>query len=224
MRGYFIMNIHVVNISGDAITVLNAARVSYNKQTKWEDDGRLSDRDVNLLNYLWSNRHTSPFEHVSVTFHIRAPIFVARQWMRHRTQSYNEWSARYMEIDVKFYHPTRWKYQSKDNKQGSAGFLSIEDDSKAHKMYIESCRIAKDTYKRLLDMGIAREQARMVLPVSMYTEFYATANLLNWFKFFDLRSDKHAQYEIRTLSKEAESQLHDRLPYLMAVYEHHKSH
>ena len=175
--------------------IVQAARVSYGKGlTEYE-------RDKKLINYLWKNEHTSPFEQVIVKFHISCPLFVARQWMRHRTASYNELSGRYSVIPDKWYIPLNARIQDEKNKQSSIP----TSNSKKSKIMIEKmtncCTQMYEIYKQLIEIGICREQARMILPQNMYTEFYVTMSLRNWFHFLKLRLDKSAQYEIRVYAE-----------------------
>lgn len=183
--------VRLVGRMGTDQTIINAARVSYDgdqqERPQWRDD--------NLIKYLLKNHHTSPFEHVTFTFEVKAPIFVARQWMRHRTWSFNEISARYAKLDEDHYKPTFWRGQSDDNKQMSEG--GIDDPEYAHQYYDSLMDYAWATYQQLIDLGVSREQARAVLPVGVNTRFYATTNLHNLLRFVRLRDHEHAQPEIQ---------------------------
>lgn len=180
--------ITLIDWSGGDLTAVNAARVSFGRTR-----GMVSDKDRKLLRYLAENRHTSPFEHCSVTLRARVPLFVARQWMRHRTQSYNEVSRRYTSEDIRIYIPSELRAQAADNRQCSEGVVN-EKNALAEYEYI--VLRARESYDRMLAYGVAREQARAVLPQAMYTEFYATANVLNWIKFIELRDHEGAQQEM----------------------------
>lgn len=182
--------IRLVDSMGDDQSIINAARVSYH------GDGQLRPewKDDKLIKYLLKNRHTSPFEHVTLTFEVKAPIFVVRQWMRHRTWSFNEISARYVKLDEDHYKPTFWRGQSEDNKQMSDG--TIDDPELAHQFFDSLMDYAWVTYNQLVDLGVSREQARSVLPVGVNTRFYATVNLHNLLQFVRLRDHEHAQPEI----------------------------
>lgn len=187
--------VRLVDHMGDDLSVVRAARQSYNAAWRaGEDEGS----DAKLIRYLWKNSHTTPFEAVTFTFEVHAPIFVFRQWHRHRTWSYNELSARYTELADEFYTPSPdiVGYQSKSNKQGRSVEQRPEIDMELD-LYEQSCKISFETYLRLLSMGWPRELARSVLPVSTYSNMFATVNLLNLLKFLTLRTDPHAQYEIR---------------------------
>lgn len=185
------MNIDLVDYVGDDLTVANAARVSYGRATS-----SLTDADVKLISYLMKNKHTSPFEHVIFTFRIEVPIFTARQFMRHRVWSFSEISYRYKEPDMKFFLPDQWRKQSSDNKQVTEGALDAENQVLANTYANAVYEHARHAYQELLDLGVGRELARIVLPVGLYTEFYGTVNLHNLFHFLDLRDHKHAQQEI----------------------------
>ena len=137
---------------------------------------------------------------VEFKFHIRAPLFVARQWMRHRTASVNEISARYSIVEDHFWKPTAWRTQGKHNLQGSEEDLPLEESNEIQEMYQNGCNVAYAIYTQMLEKGVAREMARSILPVSMMTEFYWKVNLHNLLHFITLRSDWHAQEEIRVLS------------------------
>lgn len=184
--------VRLENHMGDDLAVVRAARVSTGKDTEG-----LGGREVKLINYLMKNRHTSPFEHVVFTFHAKAPIFTARQWMRHRTGSFNERSARYSEMEDDFFIPDEFLTQSETNKQASGVPLSRRAQDEAFYVFNSAYMHAYDAYRDLLGLGVSREEARMVLPVNLYTEFYWTVNLHNLLHFVSLRMDKAAQKNIR---------------------------
>lgn len=173
-----------------------AARVSHGRDGKTGED---LSRDIKLTKFLADNKHTTPFEHLSVTFKVICPLFVAREWMRHRTQSYNEISMRYTSDPVgKMWFPDVWRKQSSKNHQSSTGEVDRQED--ATEVLAEVYRACVDGYNKLLTMNVCREQARAAIPVGNTTEFYATANLLNWSKFCRLRCAEDAQFEIRVLA------------------------
>ncbi|HJZ23963.1 MAG TPA: FAD-dependent thymidylate synthase [Candidatus Babeliales bacterium] len=184
-----ISSIELIRISGSDIDIVNAARVSYGKHVT-----QISDNDHKLITYLLKHRHTSPFEHNQLSFRIKAPIFVVRQWMRHRMNSYNEISYRYVKAKLEFYIPSYWRYQDTINRQGSAGQFN---DTPLLEQYRESLQVSAQTYERLLQSGVAREIARGVLPLCTYTEFIFTCNLHSFMNFLELRAKLEAQYEIR---------------------------
>lgn len=182
--------VKLVDFLGGDISVVNAARVSFGSAAKDEK------RDRILIHYLLENSHMSPFEHSVFQFCIKCPIFVARQWMRHRWCSYNEISARYSEVKDEFYVPEKFRVQDKSNRQGSLESENL-DNEKLIKEYKQCLQNSLDCYKKLLGEGVAREMARMVLPVSQYTQFYWTVNARSLMNFVVLRLDAHAQKEIR---------------------------
>lgn len=175
-------------------TVVRAARVSHGMGAKSPDEDR------KLIHYLLNHDHGTPFEHCSFTFHVKCPIFVMRQWVRHRIgQSFNEISGRYTQLKDEYYIPTTWRSPSKVNKQGSlASNVLMHETISA--VLTENCKQAFDNYQWYLKQGVANEMARMVLPVNIYTEFYWTVNARSLMAFIKLRSEKHAQWEIRQYS------------------------
>ena len=187
----------LVDHMGSDLSVVNSARVSFGKRT-WE----MRPRDAKLIKYLWEHKHSSPFRHATAQFHIKAPIFVLRQWMKHQVGcSWNEASGRYIEFDGDCHKPQFFRLQSKDNKQGSEGTLDLNSEQQAQEIYWDACDHALRQYRTLLDMGVCKEQARCVLPLSLYTECYWTASLQAVMHFLTLREDSHAQFEIREYAK-----------------------
>jgi len=182
--------VRVIDYMGDDSAIVQAARVSYGKGTKTVSEDR------GLIRYLMRNKHSTPMEMCEIKLHVKLPIFVARQWIRHRTANVNEYSARYSILDNEFYIPDILYVQSKDNKQGR-GEEYIEHpfvDQKDMESISSSCY---DIYENLLKQGVAREIARIVLPVNYYTEWYWKIDLHNLLHFLSLRADPHAQFEIR---------------------------
>lgn len=187
--------VKLIDHMGDDSSIVSAARVSYGKGTK------TVNQDRGLIRYLMRNRHTTPFEMVQLKFLVKCPIFVARQWLRHRSFSYNEYSGRYSIMSDDFYTPEekRIQTQSKTNKQGTDddGEFSLSTQMMMKIKMKESQESALKEYHNYLDINMSREIARNNLPVSNYTEFYMSGNLHNLFHFLKLRIDSHAQYEIR---------------------------
>lgn len=183
----------LVDYMGNDGAIVQAARVSYGKGTKTVND------DTGLIRYLMRHRHTTPFEMVEVKFIASMPIYVARQWVRHRTASINEYSARYSEVPEKFDIPEleRIGSQSTTNRQGREATLPEEAAKEFREDLEASSTSAYNLYQKHLKKGIARETAREFLPVNSYTEWYWKIDLHNLFHFLSLRMDKHAQYEIR---------------------------
>lgn len=187
--------VRLVDSMGSDLSIVRAARVSYD--AAWRA-GENEGSDRRLIRYLWRNAHTTPFESVTFTFEVKAPIFVFRQWHRHRTWSFNELSARYRELPEEFYVPDPDKIgaQSKDNKQGRT-HDPLDGAEFAAEMMRSTNKCSFAMYKKLLEKGVTRELARSVLPVATYSHMFATVDLLNLLRFLTLRCDAHAQYEIR---------------------------
>lgn len=156
--------------------------------------------DNGLLNYLFRNGHLSPIEFVKFTFKLKIPIFVARQLVRHRMMSMSEQSARYTEILDEWYEPTVFRLADNKNRQGSTSSLNNDDTLQARFIYNTTTHAAYKAYKDLLELGVAKEQARCLLPLSMYSQMMITIDLRNLFNFLKLRMDAHAQYEMRMLA------------------------
>lgn len=184
-----ISSVELVRVSGSDLDIVNAARVSYGKTSN-----TVSDRDKKLIAFLLDHNHTSPFEHNQFSFRIKAPIFVVRQWMRHRMNSYNEISYRYVKAALEFYIPPKWRSQDTKNKQASIGSFDNAEFTEKFKLAIAS---SVETYEYLLENGVGREIARSVLPLTTYTEFIFTCNLHSLFHFLKLRLHTGAQYEIQ---------------------------
>jgi thymidylate synthase (FAD) len=186
--------VRLIDYMGDDAAIVQAARVSYGAGTKKRSE------DAALIRYLLRHKHTSPFEMVEVKLHIKAPIFVARQWVRHRTASANEISGRYSILSDEMYLPddTQISFQATDNKQGRS-LTDVPEGlrQRVKELLLAGQREAYAGYQELIDAEIARELARIILPVSIYTEWYWKMNLHNLFHFLTLRTDPHAQFEIR---------------------------
>lgn len=193
--------------------ILEAARISYKSPSKGEE------ADRKLLGYLWNHKHTSPFEQCSITLNVKMPIFVMRQWVRHRTAKLNEMSARYTELPEEFYVPTQWRAQDTKNKQGSTGGFGESTNEYFSKITRQHTAEAFELYHGLLEDGVARELARMVLPVNVYTEIYWTMDLHNLLHFLRLREDSHAQWEIQKYGLAIREILEDLFPWTMGAYD-----
>ena len=190
--------VRLVDYMGGDERVVQSARVSYGEGTKSYRE------DAGLIDYLLRNAHTSPFEQVILTFHVKLPIFVARQWIRHRTARLNEVSGRYSVMKDEFYLPSPddMSLQSTDNKQGrSSEPLDSAHAEKIRASFAEDQKAAYATYSSLVEQGLARELARINLPLSLYTEWYWQIDLHNLFHFLELRLHTHAQKEIRLYSE-----------------------
>lgn len=191
--------VRLIDSMGSDLSVVRAARVSYNAEWRIGQD---AGSDTRLINYLWKNKHTSPFEAVQFTFEIQAPIFVLRQWHRHRTWSFNEVSARYTELPEVYYVPKPEEIgeQSKSSKQ--ARVLTQEPvDMLIPSMMDHAMAAAFEAYRLLLKRGVPRELARSVLPLATYSRMFATVDLHNLLRFLTLRTHPHAQLEIRVYAE-----------------------
>lgn len=188
-------HVRLIDVLGTDKRVVEAARISYRSPSKGEE------MDKGLIRYLLRKRHTSPFEQCSITFNIKMPIFIMRQFVRHRTFKLNEVSARYTKLPSEMYRPRRWKKQAVKNKQGSKGELSVLNHARANSMLQQGYAASYRAYEALLGLGISREQARIVLPVGIFTEIYVTVDLHNLMHFLRLRRDGHAQGEMRELAE-----------------------
>lgn len=184
-----VSSLSLIRASGSDVDIVNAARVSYGKFIT-----EVKERDRGLIRFLVEHNHTSPFEHNQLSFRIKAPMFVARQWMRHRMNSYNEISYRYVKAPLEFYIPPKWRYQDEVNKQASVGAF---DDAQALADYKKGLEVTRQAYESLLERGICRELARGILPVCTYTQFIFTCNLQSLTHFLKLRLNPGAQHEIR---------------------------
>lgn len=215
------MKVDYVSHMGSDLSVVNAARVSFNQESTWEQvptkllngvewdetiTETLSARDRKLVEYLAKHKHTSCFEHQVATLRLKVPIFIARQIQRHRTFSYNEVSRRYVDSAPEFYFPEKWRVKADNVKQGSGDeevtdYTSLWQFDSVKEDYSEHINSSVEFYNHLLAEGIAPELARTVLPQSMYTEFYMTGNLRNWAHFLHLRLDGHAQKEVQDVAQ-----------------------
>lgn len=196
-------HVSLVQSMGDELTIVNSARVSFGVEKQ-----ELDSRDRKLIKYLIKHRHTSTLEHNFATFLIEVPLFIRSQHHRHRTWSYNEISRRYTDYDMKFYYPSSFRMQSESNRQASTDdlvnpniFTGFGGEGSASDVVREHCSDSLELYEKLIKGGVAREQARMILPQNLYTKYYATANLNNILKFIDLRIHEGAQWEIQQLAK-----------------------
>lgn len=214
--------VRLVDSMGSDLSVVRAARVSYDAAWRAGDD---QGSDHRLIHYLWKNHHTTPFEAVSFTFEIKAPIFVFRQWHRHRTWSYNELSARYRELPEEYYlpHPEHIGQQSASSKQAREITHLEKNDLVARGVQVEEAKrmmqMSFAMYKTLLEAGWPKELARSVLPVATYSHMFATVNLLNLLKFLTLRCHSHAQYEIRVYAEAMRELIRPIVPVSVAAWE-----
>lgn len=208
--------VRLVDWMGSDQRIVQAARVSYGDGTKTVRE------DKGLIDYLMRHAHTSPFEQVQFTFHVKMPIFVARQIVRHRTAKLNEISGRYSILKDEFYEPdvSRMVKQSKDNKQGSSEELLEDADSILQSFKDEQFEMY-DNYQEYIQGGMAKEMARINLPLSIYTEWYWTIDLHNLFHFLKLRMDSHAQHEVRVYADAKFNLIKDIVPFACEAFEKH---
>ena len=197
--------IEVVDSLGNDLTVVNSARVSFGKRKeKWDKS------DERLVRYLAKHKHYSPFRHLQIQFHIKAPEFVMRQWYKHvvgiettsnsstKDHAWNEISGRYVEYD-EFYEPTEFRKQSEDNKQASDGLIELQSNTRS--LWESTQQNCISAYKEMLRRGMAKEQARTILPLTLYTEVYWTASFQAVMNFIELRNEKTSQIEIQEYAK-----------------------
>jgi thymidylate synthase (FAD) len=211
--------VRLVDFMGDDRRIVQSARVSYGSGEKSPEE------DKKLINYLMKNDHTSPFEQVVFTFHVKMPIFVARQWVRHRTARLNEISGRYSVMKDDFYIPELEdiRPQSKANKQGrdENSDLSIETKQAIHDQMKNEHTWSYSNYEEYINDGVAKEIARINLPLSLYTEMYWQIDLHNLFHFLRLRLDSHAQKEIRVYGEAMSSIIKKIVPVAYEAFEEH---
>ena len=214
--------IEVIDKLGNDLTVANSARVSFGKR-KTEYD----KTDERLVRYLAKHKHFSPFRHLVVQFHIKAPEFVMRQWYKHvvgvettsshstKDHAWNEIRGRYVPVE-EYYIPENWRQQSEDNKQASFG--SVKEQEEADETYNKALQVTKYYYEKLLELGVAKEQARIMLALSQYTEVYWTASFQSIVNFIELRDEPTSQWEIREYAKVLKEQMFDLYPKTMQIW------
>jgi thymidylate synthase (FAD) len=199
----------------DDLSVVNGARVSFARRKV-----ELDDADAGLIRFLMRDRHGTPFEHNAFRFHVRCPIFVAREWFRHRVGSFNEFSMRYARATDEFYVPAAEDVRSQVGKPGAYSFEPVSEElAEATRTELRTVyETAYSTYERLVEQGVARELARAVLPVGAYTEFFWTVNARSLMNFVSLRAAETAQREIRRYADAVERFLEDRMPITHAAF------
>jgi len=214
--------VRVIDYMGDDSAITQAARVSYGRGT------RSVSNDEGLIRYLMRHWHSTPFEMCEVKFHVKLPVFVARQWIRHRTANVNEYSARYSILDREFYIPApeHLAAQSTVNNQGRGQLLQGDEAARVLDLLREDAMRSYDHYEAMLSQegqqGLARELARMNLPANVYTQWYWKVDLHNLFHFLRLRADAHAQYEIRAYAETMCGIVRDWVPLAYAAFEDYR--
>ena len=208
--------VELLDVFGDDLTPVRTARVSFA-----QDSIELEEKDRKLIRYLLEHEHTSPFRHASVSLRIKCPLFVKAQFDKHQVGvNINSQSGRYTVMDEEFYVPEVFRKQSKDNKQGSEGALAEGLEAfEAHEFYWDAIQRASVAYKELLDMGVAKELARCVLPQALYTTFIMTMSLQAAMHFVHLRVDGHAQWEMQEYGKAVLAILREQFPVVVSEYE-----
>jgi thymidylate synthase (FAD) len=214
--------VRLIDYMGDDAAIVQAARVSYGRGTKSVQD------DAGLIRYLMRHWHSTPFEMCEIKLHVKLPVFVARQWIRHRTANVNEYSARYSILDREFYIPApeHLAAQSKVNNQGRGEVLGAEEAARVLDILKGDAMRAYDHYEAMISQdgqqGLARELARMNLPANIYTQWYWKVDLHNLFHFLRLRADAHAQYEIRVYAECIAQVVKDWVPAAFAAWEDYR--
>ena len=214
--------VRVIDYMGDDGAIVQAARVSYGAGTKHVQN------DEGLIRYLMRHWHSTPFEMCEVKLHVKLPVFVARQWIRHRTANVNEYSARYSILDREFYipEPSQLAAQSSVNNQGRGEVLSGDESARVLALLKSDANMAYDHYEAMLSQdgqqGLARELARMNLPANIYTQWYWKVDLHNLFHFLRLRADPHAQYEIRVYAEAIAKVTADWVPLAYAAFQDYR--
>ena len=216
--------VEIIDYLGSDLTVVNSARVSFGKRkTKYEDE------DSKLVRFLAKNKHYSTFRHIVVQFHVKAPEFVMRQWYKHvvgietsnssmtKDHAWNEISGRYVPIKD-FYTPEKWRQQSVSNKQGSADNLPPELNFECASIFDDFMDEVKEVYEKLLKKGVAKEQARIILPLNQYTEVIWTCSAQALLNFIELRDEPTAQVEIREYAIKMRELIKDRFPVLYNIW------
>ena len=214
--------VRVIDYMGDDSAIVQAARVSYGQGTRKSRD------DTGLINYLMRHWHSTPFEMCEIKLHVKLPVFVARQWIRHRTANVNEYSARYSILDKEFYIPSsdNLAAQSQINHQGRGKTLKGREARQVLEILKSDSMRCYDNYEKMLSQdeqdGLARELARMNLPMNIYTQWYWKTNLHNLFNFLRLRADSHAQYEIRVYADQILAIISDWVPVAVGAFKDYR--
>jgi len=204
--------VHLDGYMADDMSVVNSARVSFAQNE--DDKTELTNADKGLINFLMRERHGTPFEHNSFRFHVKCPVFVAREWFRHRIGSFNEFSARYSEVPNEFFVPELSVIRTQTGKPGAYMFeqVDMEVAMRSKNSIHEAYKAAYKSYMEMINDGVAKELARVVLPVGMYTQFYWTVNARSIMNFCSLRSAETAQMEIRNYSVAVEQMFSSVMP------------
>ena len=206
-------HMELLDVMGDDLSIVNAARVSYQGESN-----EFVERDKKLILFLAKHKHWTPFEQNALKFRVKCPIYIARQWMKHRCWVFNEISARYTVFNNTIYKPTEFREQAVKNKQESVEAININQEL-ASEIYDQASKTAVDAYLRLIELGVCREQARGVLPVGSHTEFICTVNLRNFMHWYYLRAPKEAQWEIQQYAHAAINLVKNKFPVAIECFE-----
>ena len=216
------IQVSLVDHMGTDLSIVNAARVSFHKESDWEyhldENGEpaswwLNAKDEKLIHYLAKHNHTSPFNHTFITMKVKAPIFVSRQLVKHEYMPINEISRRYVDDEPEFFLPSEWRKRADNKKQGSSEEVFVGDEASDLNRRAEECiRTCLDTYDYFLARGVCPEQARMNLPLNMITEWYWSGTLKAYAKMLRLRLDPHTQYESRIVAQKARALIEPLFP------------
>lgn len=206
------------NCMADDYSVVNSARVSFARNT--EDEVEMTSADAGLINFLMRERHGTPFEHNAFRFHVKCPVFVAREWFRHRIGSYNEFSARYSEVPNEMFVPELAEVRKQEGKPGAYRFeqTDMETAIRTNEIISEANATAYEAYAEMLSLGVAKEVARTVLPMGMFTQFYWTVNARSLMNFLSLRTDENAQLDIRKFAEAVECLFAKEMPITYASW------
>jgi thymidylate synthase (FAD) len=216
--------VEVIDSLGNDLTVVNSARVSFGKRKE-----KFDNSDRKLVKYLAKHKHFSPFRHLQVQFHVKAPEFVMRQWYKHvvgiettsnsstKDHAWNEISGRYVEYD-EFYQPTIYRKQSEDNKQASEGEFVDSEHREVNANWTQAHAMTLSAYKAMIRMGMAKEQARCILPLTLYTEVYWTASFQSIMNFIELRDEKTSQIEIQEYARTMKDLMSDVYPEITKIW------
>lgn len=216
------MEVTLIHVVGDDLTVANAARVSFHKNSEYEynkeqDDYSLSEKDTKLINYLAKHKHHSPFNHSFLTFRVKAPIFVARQLVKHKFMPWNEVSRRYVDEEPEFYFPEYWRKKAENVKQGSTED-SVDAESRVFEFTKAHVNNAGKWYADTLALGVCPEQARMILPQNTMTEWWWSGTLGAFLDMLKLRLDPHTQQETREVAKMISEKVKELFPVSYKAY------
>lgn len=214
------IEVKLIHHVGSDLDVVNAARVSFNKESEWEgwsDDPQLQEKDKKLINYLAKHKHHSPFNHSFLSFRVKAPLYVARQMVKHEYLPWNEVSRRYVDHELEYFQ-TEWRWAAENVKQGSSGSVAPDIQKEADEIFWSVAKHSCEAYDKLLSLGIAPEQARRVSLVDAATEWRWSGTLKAFLKMLSLRLDPHTQKETRIVAELIANEVRQLFPVSYAAY------